>query len=449
MSFQQLIAGKVKLNGLGGIRRHLQERERVKTNPNIDLSRSHLNYCIDNLTPDKLQSRVNDRIKQLHLKKRPRSDAVGLEDIIVSASVDFMLSLDAQTREQYFLDSLHFLQNRYGKENVMYCQCHLDESNPHVHIGVVPVTSDGRLCAKELFSPKTLEQLQTDFHEAVSKSYGLERGEHHAKKYLPLQQFKAQQAKIKAKLFSEDLHLVDISRQKIKEADQAAHFPSKGFIFTSEDRDNVELPVKHYLYLKETGEESTKMATTIHILQDENQQLKHDEFQARSDLNFFLRQLKELKKETASYSAIPKAWRKNIDSQIDKLQLTFSAYCHDLHRATVRTFLATKGDFKQTELILHNLILSTNVLGVEQYIRDVIHAAILQHKKNIQPTIPPPSWNPPKPNETDYSKPDETGIVPLQLSSVPDINWDMINWDLLSQLEREEIREKTVLSRWL
>ena len=63
MSFQQVIAGKVKLNGLGGIRRHLQERQRVKTNPNIDLSRSHLNHCIEGLTPDHLNSRVNYRIK--------------------------------------------------------------------------------------------------------------------------------------------------------------------------------------------------------------------------------------------------------------------------------------------------------------------------------------------------------------------------------------------------
>lgn len=102
MSYQQLIAGKVKLNGLEGIRRHLQERERVKTNPNIDLSRSHLNYCIEDLTPDHLSRRVKERISQLHLKKRPRSDAVGIEDIIVSASVDFMLQLDCDTREQYF-----------------------------------------------------------------------------------------------------------------------------------------------------------------------------------------------------------------------------------------------------------------------------------------------------------------------------------------------------------
>lgn len=449
MSYQQLIAGKVKLNGLEGIRRHLQERERVKTNPNIDLSRSHLNYCIEDLSPDHLSRRVKERIAQLHLKKRPRSDAVGIEDIIVSASVDFMLNLDCDTREQYFRDSLHFFQQRYGKENVMYCQCHMDESNPHIHIGVVPITHDGRLSAKVLFCPKTLEQLQTDFHREVSQSYGLERGEHHAKKYLPLQQFKAQQAKIKAQLFADDLHLADISHKKIEEADQAAHFPTKGFIFTSEDRDNIELPIKHYLYLKETSEESAKMKATIHTLQDDNRQLKHDEYQARSDLNFFLRQLKELEKETALYSAIPKAWRKRIDLEIFKLQKIFSAYCHDLNRATVRTFIATKGDFKRTERILHNLIISTDTTNTDKYISDVIHAAILQHKKNIQPTIPPPSWKPPKPSETDYTKPDETGIVPLQLSRVPDINWDMINWDLLSQLEREEIQEKIALARWL
>lgn len=277
----------------------------------------------------------------------------------------------------------------------------------------------------------------------------LERGEHHSKKYLPLQQFKAQQAKIKAQLFADDLHMADINRQKIKEADQAAHFPTKGFIFTSEDRDNIELPINHYLYLKETSEECAKMKATIHTLQDDNRQLKHDEYQARSDLNYFLRQLNELEKETALYTAIPKAWRKRIDLEILKLQKIFSAYCHDLNRATIRTFLATKGDFNRTEHFLHNLILSTDVSDANKYIHDVIRAAIRQHKKNFQPSIPPPSWKPPKPEETDYKKPEETGIVPLQLSRVPDINWDMINWDLLPELDKDDIRHKIEMARWL
>ena len=148
MSYQQLHAGKVKLNGLTGIRHHLIDREHVKTNPDIDLSRSHLNHSIEDLSPDNLIHDVRQRIKQLHLKRKPRIDAVGLEDIVVGASVDFMLQLSAEKREQYFADALHFFQNRYGNQNVMYCQCHMDESNPHIHIGIVPITSDDRLSAK-------------------------------------------------------------------------------------------------------------------------------------------------------------------------------------------------------------------------------------------------------------------------------------------------------------
>lgn len=98
MVYQQLIAKKIKLNGLAGIQHHMLDRDKVKTNPDIDLSRSHLNYCIENLTAENLNSRVKSRIKQLNLKRRPRSDAVGLEDIVVKASQDFMLNADTQTR---------------------------------------------------------------------------------------------------------------------------------------------------------------------------------------------------------------------------------------------------------------------------------------------------------------------------------------------------------------
>ena len=136
MAYQQVIAKKVKLNGLMGIQHHMLDRDRVKSNPDIDLSRSHLNYFIENLSPENLNSRVKARIKQLNLKKRPRSDAVGLEDIVVKASQDFMLNADAEIRENYFSDALHFFQERYGKENVMYCHCHLDESSPHIHVGM-------------------------------------------------------------------------------------------------------------------------------------------------------------------------------------------------------------------------------------------------------------------------------------------------------------------------
>ena len=65
MAFQFIGVAKIKLNGLTGIRRHHQKRERVKSNSNIDLTRSHLNYCIEGLTADNLNSRVKTRIKEL------------------------------------------------------------------------------------------------------------------------------------------------------------------------------------------------------------------------------------------------------------------------------------------------------------------------------------------------------------------------------------------------
>ena len=444
MAYQQLIAGKIKLNGIGGIRRHLQERERVKTNPNIDLSRSHLNYCIEGLTPDHLVSRVNSRIKQLNLKKHPRSDAVGLEDIIVSASSDFMLNLDIEQREQYFADALHFFQNRYGKENVMYCQCHLDESNPHIHVGIVPITPDGRLSAKSLFSPKTLEQLQTDFHLAVSSHYGLERGEHHSKKYLSLQQFKAQQAKIKAQTFADDLNSANLSLQMIDKISKSAHFVTSGFIFSSENKEKIELSTQDFITLKNMAKQGVKAVAQIDVLKEDIEKLRRDNGRTNSDLQYFLHQLTKLEKDTAKYSAVPTSWRHHIDQSIDFWQKTFTSYCHDVNRATVRVFIATQGNFEKTESIMHNLIKSIGVNDVEKHIVDVIKAAKLQFKHNSVPNNLPPSWKLPKPEETDYRKADESGIVPLQLSNIPNINWEIINWDLLSQLEKEEIRHKKI-----
>ena len=447
MSFQQLIAGKVKLNGLAGIQHHLLDRDRVKTNPNIDLSRSYLNHSIEDLSPEHLVHRVNQRIKQLNLKKHPRSDAVGIEDIIIGASADFMLNLDAKTREQYFKDALHFFQDRYGKENVMYCHCHLDESNPHVHIGIIPVTPDGRLSAKSLFCPKTLEQLQTDFHREVSQHYGLERGEHHAKKYLPLQQFKAKQAQLKAKQFSDDLDSAILQQTEIDEIQKAVHFATNAFFF--KDKDNVELPTQHFLTIKHIAEQAIKAYITIQLLQEENQQLKQEKKILQSNYDFLKHRLNQLEKETTLYTAVPELWREHVDSSILNWQKIFSDYCHDVNRATIRVFLASHGNYQQTEKIMHDFIKKIGINNAHKYVANVIHAANLQHKDNFQPTTSPPSWKKPKPEDTNYSKPDELGVVPLQLSQVPDIDWNMINWDLLPELDKDDIRHKIEMARWL
>lgn len=442
MSYQQLHAGKVKLNGLAGIRHHLLDRERVKTNPDIDLTRSHLNHSIEDLSPQNLISDVRLRIKQLNLKRKPRTDAVGLEDIIVGASANFMLQLGADKREQYFTDALHFFQHRYGKENVVYCHCHMDESNPHIHIGIIPVTPDGRLSARDVFNPKSLEKLQTDFHRDVAQHYGLERGQHHARNYLELNQFKAQQAKQELIQYTNDLNSARLTQDNIDKIYSNAHFSSSGFIFKSEDKNNTELPTTDFTELHQISQDGAKAMALNHVLLEQNQQLQREKDIAQANCDFLQHQLNLLQAETKHYTDVPELWREHIDSSIDFWQKTFSTYCHDVNRAIVHVFLATHGNYQQTENIMHDFIKKTGTDNVQKYVSNVIHSAILQHKKNFQPATSPPSWKKPKPDNTDYSKPDELGIVPLQLSRVPDIDWDLINWDLLSDLEKDEIRNK-------
>lgn len=378
MAFQIVSAAKIKLNGLTGIRRHLQERERVKSNPNIDLSRSHLNFCIDELTPDNLNARVRSKIKQLKLKRRPRFDAVGLEDIVVSASPDFMAQLGTEKQQKYFSDALHFFQSRYGKENVMYCQCHLDESNPHIHIGIVPVTSDGRLSARDVFNPISLEKLQTDFHNSVSSHYGLERGESHLKSYLELNKFKAQNAQNLLQKFSSDLDTANLNQQKIEQINKTAHYATSGIIFTSKDKENVELPTPDFLLLRQLAENGVKATSSINLLQHQIQTLKQEKLKASSDYDRLLHQFHQLDDQAKPYTQIPPYWRKKIDSAIENWQKFFINYCHDVNRATVRVFIATHGDFDKTAKIMEPLFENISVFYFKNYVEQVIDAAINQ-----------------------------------------------------------------------
>ena len=85
---------------------------------------------------------------------------------------------------------------------------HLDESTPHLHFNLMPVT-DGRLCAKELFDRTALRDLQTDFYEALGKKYGLERGkEGSAAKHLDTVAYKTKK-------------MTEAAEAKIREAEEA------------------------------------------------------------------------------------------------------------------------------------------------------------------------------------------------------------------------------------
>ena len=131
-----------------------------------------------------------------------------ITSFILGSDKEFFDGISPETQKHFFDDCTEFFSERYGKENVVSAVVHLDESTPHLHFNLMPVTG-GRLCAKELFNRTALRELQTDFYEIVGKKYGLKRGkEGSTAKHLDTVAFKTKK-------------MTEAAEEKIREAEEA------------------------------------------------------------------------------------------------------------------------------------------------------------------------------------------------------------------------------------
>ena len=180
MGYSIVHVEKVKSGALRGIENHMMRLKESRTNPDIVAERTPENSTI--ISGDKLLAKVKTRIAELKIKRKPRSDATYLVDFIAGASPEDLKSWRRETQDRYFQETVDFMARRYGRENIMYAVVHRDEATPHLHIGIVPVTRDGRLSARDIFTPQELKKLHTEYHAEVGAKYGLERGEQGGKK---------------------------------------------------------------------------------------------------------------------------------------------------------------------------------------------------------------------------------------------------------------------------
>ena len=150
------------------------ENYRSKVNPQIDHERTHNNYHIIGRTETYL-SYIDKRIKEINQKRKIKDDAVLINSFILGSDGEFFSTLSQEQQEDFFRDCTMFFADRYGEENIISAVVHMDETNPHLHLNLIPVLN-GRLCSKQLFDRKALRSLQSDFHEQVGKKWGLQRG---------------------------------------------------------------------------------------------------------------------------------------------------------------------------------------------------------------------------------------------------------------------------------
>ena len=192
-------------------------KEEYASNPDIDKSRSHLNFHL--LEPErKYRAEAERQIKNVGC--RTRSDSVRLVEALVTATPEFFKGKKKAEIKAYFQEALDFIREHQDQKTIISAVVHMDEKTPHMHLSFVPLTADGRLCAKEIVgNKKKLTQWQDRFWEHMVKKYpDLERGESASKTgrdHIPPRVFKEMTRLTKQKAKLEEL-LSDINPFNIK-----------------------------------------------------------------------------------------------------------------------------------------------------------------------------------------------------------------------------------------
>lgn len=213
---------KIKSGAVGGIQSHNNREHEPKTNPDVDMSRSEDNY--DLISCDNYKRSIKEKLSNLVESSRAvRKDAVVVCNFIVTSDNETMNALGADCQREFFQDSVKWFSDRYGADRVLNATVHMDETTPHLHIGVMPITQDGRLSAKAIFTKTEMKAIQTEFARDVGEKYGLERGvEGSERTHLSEARFKEQKALEMANehgAIAQELHvLAEDCKQELSEA---------------------------------------------------------------------------------------------------------------------------------------------------------------------------------------------------------------------------------------
>lgn len=235
MTVAPLIAMKsTKCESLEAVGKELDRRAHTYAN-DVDKSGRHVGYLCraGDESPVPLEQAIERRMGELNTKRKIRDNQVRAMGFIVSSND----ALDEKDAREFLDRSVQWFGVRYGYENLLAAQIHLDEGTPHAHIWIAPVIrgEDGydRLCAKELFAPDkrrknadgkwevtaqgTMSRLQEDFWEQVAKPYGYERPLRHelrAKGYRSLDAYKVQVGTTRA--LKSEIETLEGARDKAK-----------------------------------------------------------------------------------------------------------------------------------------------------------------------------------------------------------------------------------------
>jgi len=184
--------------------------ERTISPANADPKRTHLNKELIDF-PDGVETRtqaIQHRIETAGIKRKISHNQVRALQIMLSGTPEDMQRIQNVGKlDEWCRDNIKWLQDMFGKDNVVSAVLHMDEKTPHIHATVVPIVSGERrkerekkkqgtnpepgkptpkkyrkkpadavrLCADDVMTRENLKYFQDSYAEAMQK-YGLQRG---------------------------------------------------------------------------------------------------------------------------------------------------------------------------------------------------------------------------------------------------------------------------------
>lgn len=163
---------------------------------NADRSRTHLNRELVSF-PDGVRNRteaIKYRIDHAGLTRKVAGNQCKAIRIILTGTHEQMMKIQEEGRLDRWMEvNLKWLNETFGKENVVSCVLHMDEKTPHLHATIVPIVhterqrreregekkyntkSGPRLSADDVLKRAKLREYQNTYAAAMSE-FGLKRG---------------------------------------------------------------------------------------------------------------------------------------------------------------------------------------------------------------------------------------------------------------------------------
>ncbi len=196
---------KVKKGEVKGLANHIfrdaLETDLEHSNSDIDsnMTQNNLSYFY-NQTKNKFEvctdvGQVEESLQaRLSCVKKPlRKDAVVIRGIILQLDPEYYTEHDSeQEKIQSYNAMLNWARKIFGEKNIVGFSIHEDETNPHMHFEVTPVTDDGRLSQKDWFpNPTSLKQLHEDFRQHMrQKGYDISYDKQPKRKHMSVDEYK-------------------------------------------------------------------------------------------------------------------------------------------------------------------------------------------------------------------------------------------------------------------